>query len=226
MKGIEEKRFGPLHIDEYESAEILWLKEMQKTAVRSPKFESLKQQLGLYSDDDGQFRCKGRLQNASIPFDSKHPILLPADHHLTVLIIEDCHKRALHNGVKETLTELRSRFWVINGRQTVRRVISKCVNCEKIEGKHCVIPPTAPLPQFSVEENPAFTNTGIDFAGPLFVKSGEGKEQSNMQKVYLVLFTCGSTRAVHLEAVPDLSSETFITEKLQVSKFIFTTKCK
>ena len=127
-----------------------------------------------------------------------------------MLISENCHKRTLHNGVKETLTELRSRFWVIKGRQTIRRVISKCVNCKKIEGKHYVIPPTAPLPQFRVEENPAFTNTGIDFAGPLFVKSGEDKEQSNVQKVYLALFTRGSTRAVHLKVVPDLSSETFI----------------
>ena len=31
-----------------------------------------------------------------------------------------------------------------------------------------------------------------------------------MQKVYIALFTCGSTRAVHLEIAPDLSSETFI----------------
>ena len=83
---------------------------MQKAVVKSPKFESLKQQLGLYSDDHGLLRCNGGLQNASIPFDVKCPILFPADHHLTVLIIEDCHKRTLHNGVKETLTELRSRF--------------------------------------------------------------------------------------------------------------------
>ena len=99
-KRIEEKLFGPLNIDEYESAEILWLKEMQKAVVRSPKFESLKQQLGLYSFDHGLLKCKGRLQNSSIPFDAKHPILLPADHHSTMLIIEDCHKRTLHNGVK------------------------------------------------------------------------------------------------------------------------------
>ena len=209
-KETQEKLVGPLSNEECESVEILWLKEMQKAVVRSPRFENLKQQLGLYSDDNGLLRCRGRLQNASIPFDAKHPILLPVDHHLTVLIIDDCHQRVLHNGVKETLTELRSRFWVTRGRQTVRKVISKCVNCKKTEGKHYAVPPTAPLPQFRVEENPAFTNTEIDFAGPLFVRSGENEEQSNMQKVYLALFTCGSTRAVHLEVVPNLSTETFI----------------
>ena len=101
---------------------------MQKAVFKTPKFESFKQQLGLYSDDHGLLRCKGRLQNASIPFDAEYPILLPADHHLTVPIIEDCHKRTLHNDVKETLTGLRSRFWVTKARQTVRRVISKCIN--------------------------------------------------------------------------------------------------
>lgn len=106
---------GLLSIDEYESAEILWLKEIQKTVVRSLKFENLKQQHGLYSEDHRLLRCKERLQNAAIPFNAKHPILLPADYHLTVLIIDNCHKRTLN----ETFTELRSRFWVNKGRQVV-----------------------------------------------------------------------------------------------------------
>ena len=101
-KGTKEKLVGPLSTEEWESVEILWLKEMQKAVVRSPRFESLKQQLGLYSDDNGLLRCKGRLQNASIPFDAKHPILLPADHHLTVLIIDDCHQRVLQGNFNGT----------------------------------------------------------------------------------------------------------------------------
>ena len=84
-KETREKLVGPLSTEECESVEILWLKEMQKAVVRSPRFENLKQQLGLYSDDNGLLRCRGRLQNASIPFYGKHPILLPVDHHLTVL---------------------------------------------------------------------------------------------------------------------------------------------
>ena len=146
-KETKKKLVGPLSNEECESVEILWLKEMQKAVVRSPRFENLKQQLGLYSDDNGLLRCRGRLQSASIPFDAKHLILLPVDHHLTVLIIDDCHQRVLHNGAKETLTELKSRFWVPRGRQTVQKVISKCVNCKTTEGKHYAVPPTAPLPQ-------------------------------------------------------------------------------
>ena len=156
----------------------------------------------VWSDD-------GRLQNATIPFNAKHPILLPGDHHLTVLLIRDCHKRVLHNGARETLAELRTRFWIVRGRQVVRKVLSRCTTCKRVEGQHYAVPPTAPLPQFRVEESPAFNNTGVDFAGPLFVKS-DVKEKSDMKKVYIALYTCGSSRAVHLDVVPDLSAETFI----------------
>ena len=124
---------GPLSTEEYEAAEILWLHEMQQAVVESPRFESLKNQLGLYTDDNGLLRCKGRLQNATIPFTAKYPVLLPADHYLTARIIDDCHKRVLHNGPRETLAELRSRFWIVKGRQVVRKVISRCVICKRIE---------------------------------------------------------------------------------------------
>ena len=83
------------------------------------------------------------------------------------------------------------------------------MTCKRIEGQHYVIPPTAPLPQFRVEESPAFANTGIDFPGPLFVKRGT-KQGGDMEKVYIVLYTCESSSAVHLDVVPDLSAETFI----------------
>jgi len=200
---------GPLSTDEYEAAEILWLRKMQQAVVESPRFESLKKQLGLYTDDNGLLRCKGRLQNTTIPFNGKYLILLPANHCVTARVIDDCHKRVLHNGSRETLAELRSRFWIVKGRQVVRKVLSRCVICKRIEGQHYAIPPAAPLPQFRVEGSPAITNTGIDFAGPLFVKRG-AKEKGDMEKVYIALYTCGSSRAVHLDVVPDLSAETFI----------------
>ena len=182
---------------------------MQQAAAESPRFESLKNQLGLYTDDNGLLRCKGRFQNATIPFNAKYPVLLPADHYLTARIIDDCHKRVLHNGPREALAGLRSRFWIVKGRQVVRKVISRCVIRKRIEGQHCAIPPTAKLPPFRVEESPAFTSTGIDFAGPLFVRR-VAKEKGDKEKVFIALFTCGSSRAVHLDVVPYLSVETFI----------------
>ena len=100
-------------------------------------------------------------------------------------------KRVCHNGVKETLTEVRSRYWIVKGRSLTRAVVYKCTTCKKYEGAPFDCPPPPPLPQFRVKEDPAFTYTGVDFAGPLFVRSGSPNSTS---KVWICIFTCLVTR--------------------------------
>ena len=89
----------------------------------------------------------------------------------------------------------------------MRHILHQCVSCRKLEGPTCLIPPAPPLPEFRVREAPAFVYTGVDFAGPLYVKSN-GLTASS--KVWVCLYTCCMIRAVHLELVPDLTSQTFI----------------
>ena len=86
----------------------LWLRGSQRTLPEEKQFEAWKWQFGLFIDKDGLYRCQGILSNADLTFSAKHPILLPKKHHLTVLLVKHSHKRVMHNGVKETLTELRS----------------------------------------------------------------------------------------------------------------------
>ena len=69
-------------------------------------------------------------------------------------------------------------------------------------------PQTAPLPQSRVSEAPPFSNTGVDFAGPLLVTDQVQRETSS--KAYICPWTCASTRAIHLELVPNLSVPTFL----------------
>ena len=85
-------------------------------------------------------------------------------------------------------------------------MIGKCQRCRRLEGKGYKSPPVADLPNFRVNETLPFSNTGVDFAGPLFVKNGSGE----MKKVYVALFFCSVTRAVHLELVEDLHTTSFI----------------
>ena len=66
-----------------------------------------------------------------------------------------------------------------------------------------------PLPPFRVSEDVAFSQITVDFAGPLFVRNIYGKDKET-SKCYIALFTCTSTRAVHLELVPDLHATSFI----------------
>ena len=88
----------------------------------------------------------------------------------------------------------------------VKRILSECYLCRRHEGRSYFVPPPPPLPTFRVQESPPFTSTGVDFAGPLYVKSPGGSQY----KVWIVLYTCCVTRAVHLDLVSDMSTPTFI----------------
>ena len=66
-------------------------------------------------------------------------------------------------------------------------------------------PDPAPLPQSRTQDLPPFTVSGVDFTGALYVQQGRDEV-----KVYICLFTCATTRAIHLEVVTDLSTETFL----------------
>ena len=107
-------------------------------------------------------------------------------------------------GVASTLAELRSRFWVPKGRQEVKKVIRSCNHCKRYSAKPYEQPKTAPVPDFRLTPGYAFLTTGVDFAGPFYCK--EGKRQ---KKTYITLFTCATSRAVHIELVEDLTAKTF-----------------
>ena len=47
--------------------------------------------------------------------DTRHTIFLPCGQHFTTLLTLDCHLRITHGGIKDTLTELRTRFWIVKG---------------------------------------------------------------------------------------------------------------
>ena len=162
---------------------------MQSTLEEHPKFPSWKMQFGLFKDDNHVWRCGGRLQNASISFSSKHPIFLHKEHPLTSLIVHSAHRRVQHNGVKETLGEVRSKYWIVQGRSLAKALIHKCVTCKRFEGKPFSPPPAPPLPSFRVTEAPPFTYTAIDFAGPMYVGQERGAESN---KVWICLFIVAS----------------------------------
>ena len=123
-----------------------------------------------------------------------------------------CDEASYHIGEESSshnphnsLTELRSRYWLVRGRQFIRTQLGKCATCRKYEGKPYKAPPAPPLPEFRVNQAPPFTATGIDFLGPLYVKT---KEKSS--KVWIFLYTCCVVRALHLDVVPNLTSEGFM----------------
>ena len=155
-------------------AEEFWIKSSQAVLLKDAKFQVWKTQFGLYCDNE-IWRCGGRLRNADLDVCAKHPILLPSSHHFTMLVIRQSHEKVLHGGVKETLTELRSRFWIVKGRSVVKKLLHKCVVCKKIDGKPYASSLPPPLPEFRVTQSPPFAFTGLDYAGPLYLKGTEDK---------------------------------------------------
>lgn len=155
--------------EEIERARELWIKEVQGSVLDDENFDQVKVSLSLYKDDKEILGCGGRLKNAPIPFNVCFPIFLPRSSHFTNLVINECHLKVLHNGVRETLTELRSYFWVVRGRQAVKTVIGRCSVC-KIEGRSYAVPHFPPLPEFLLSDEFAFSRVGVDFAGAMYVR--------------------------------------------------------
>ncbi|GBN07025.1 hypothetical protein AVEN_253771-1 [Araneus ventricosus] len=104
---------------------------------------------------------------------------------------------------------MREKYWVIKGRQTVKNLLKRCVLRKRLNSSPGV-QITAPLPAARMEQLPPFSIVGIDFGGPLYTKNGDNKN-------YIVLFTCGVTRTVHLEMVDNLTTEIFL---LALRRFI------
>ncbi len=198
--------------DELNESECMWQHYLQKKrypdvseAIAANKPHNIVKQLDVFVDERGMLRCGGRLQHANLSEAARFPILLPPCEKVTDMFIERAHKRLMHSGVSQTLSEVRQQFWIPCGRATVRKVLKVCKVCQRAEGGSYKLPPMAPLPKARVSESTPFAKVGIDYLGPLYVK-----ETKETQKVWVCLFTCLATRAVHLELVQDMSTNTFL----------------
>ena len=97
----------------------------------------------------------------------KQPILMPRDHHYTNLVIRESHELVFYNGLREMLNHIRTKYWILRGREAVKKVIRPCVICKRAEGlpfSGCILPD---LPRFRAADSAPFSHTGLDFAGPL-----------------------------------------------------------
>ena len=165
-----------------------------------------KGQLILYLNDKFVICCRGRLNESDLPPSTKNPILLPTKHDFTELLVQFKHCEVHHGGTPATLAAVREIYWIVKGRGLVRKIIRRCVICRRYDGKPFSSPVVPDLPAERVSTEPPFCNTGIDFAGPLYVRGAGGTEC----KVYICLFTCASTRALHLELTRELSATAFL----------------
>lgn len=231
QKGQDPICYGPLSVSEIRIAELKILKLLQacyfkqeliflkkneifdfhkdrETLVQrrcTLKGKSKLQKLDPFLDKDDIIRVGGRLQQANIPNDVKHPIILPRNSHVTELIIRHFHERINHQGRGMTINELRSNgFWIVGVSSAVSSMLFKCVTCKRLRG---VVQEQkmSDLPIDRLDPSPPFTYCAVDLFGPIYIK--EGRKEL---KRYGVLFTCLLCRAVHVETVNSLETDSFL----------------
>ncbi|XP_055906553.1 uncharacterized protein LOC129941828 [Eupeodes corollae] len=204
--------------EELDAAKTFWIGCVQLESFSSEisslsRLQSIHQSSSIFRltpfiDSHGILRIGGRLRNAQIDMDTKHPIILPRESKLTTLILNYTHKSTLHGGVQLMLATLRRNYWIIGGRHAVRSFVNRCVVCTRYRATT----PTQLMGQLPINRtipSRPFLHSGVDYAGPFTLKTWRGRGAKNY-KGYLVVFVCFSTSAVHLELATDYSTEGFI----------------
>ena len=189
---VKEEKKGEIDAEEYEDAESRWIRSVQIEMQSESGYVKRCQSLGLFNDNNGDLRCRGRIGKANVRFGTKVPLLLPTNHRLTELMIIRAHERVYHNGVKETLDEIRFSYWIIKGRQMVKKII-RCFLCKTLEGMAYPSPVTCDLPEFRVKSSRVFETAGVDFCGPVYVKPMY-KTNNETNKAYIAITTCATSR--------------------------------
>lgn len=164
--------------------------------------------LNPQQNEHGILIVHGRLARANFSIGRRFPMILPAKSHLSKLIIDDAHERVLHGTIQLTIARVLQEFWILNLRNEVKTHIHNCRRCFR----QCPRPLSqlmAALPEYKTTPSSAFTHCGLDFAGPIQIKSSD-QRNARMIKAYICVFVCMYSKGAHLELVSSLSSAKFI----------------
>ena len=199
-----------LTASEINRAELMWIKYIQgkdhhlnKGQLNEKQRQS---QLSPKIHWHEIIRLQGRFINADLPEDAKLPILLPRQEHFSKLFIQDIHHKIHYCGVSQMLGQLRQRYWIPQGQTVVKMILKRCLICLRFQGGPYKVKPMLPWPTSKVIRSKAFTNTGLDYFVPLYIRQGNERVM-----VWVCLFTCITVRAIQLELVDDMTAEQFLS---------------
>jgi hypothetical protein len=190
---------GELTTKELDAAEIIVLKIVQTEVFPVPK--AVISGIHVQNDENGLICVKTKLIFRDDTHYFRLPILLPNNHPLVELMIRNVHETNGHCGAQTLVGKLREKYWILQTRKAVRKVIHSCIKCRRFMAKAPESGPAA-LPNDRIKEAKVFQVVGVDLAGPLFLLDNT--------KVWIVLFTCAVYRCVHMELVSTLSTEGFM----------------
>ncbi|CAK1577869.1 unnamed protein product [Parnassius mnemosyne] len=189
LKPKEERHINRiLTKDEINQARETCIKESQRASF-TEEIKALKRKerikrsskiltLNPFLDAKGILRVGGRLNNSNFTEDKKHPILIPKLipklGFLARLLIDEAHKNTLHGGAHLMLSYLHSKFWIIGVKPLIKAHIRKCTICVK-SAASAQNPLMAQLPSFRVTPERPFQKSGVDYAGPINIRTTKGR---------------------------------------------------
>ncbi|XP_043862777.1 uncharacterized protein LOC122756629 [Drosophila santomea] len=211
-----------LHCIVWNIQTIHFAQEMSSVLKGHPIRTNLKNPSLFLQVTDGfqMLKVGGRLELADYPETQKHPVLLPAKDPFVSQFARHLHLQNYHAGPRTLVALIRKQFWIVNARDLARQVVRSCIHCRRYR-------PTlerqlmGQLPKERITPSRPFSRCGIDFCGPINVYLRiRGKPPT---KAYLAVFVCFATKAIHVEVVSDLTTDSFIASlKLEsLKQFLF-----
>ena len=135
----------------------------------------------------------------------KHPIILHSESKLAQLIVQGRHVALAHDRPDRTLHDIRAQYHILKIRVIVKSVIKACAKYKLLREKPNV-PIMAPVPSHRLRPFARpFSTTGIDYFGPMTIIM-----LRRSLKRWGVMFTCMTTRAVHIEMAETLTTDSFL----------------
>ena len=202
-------------LDLLKTAETSWFKHVQLTyfekellsLLNSSKFPKVSRIIALTPklDNNEVIRVNGRIKESPLTKTNYEPIILHAKHPAIQLLIKYYHEKYFHRSHETVVNELRQKYWIVNLRKVLRNIINSCVTC-RLQRARPPEPQMADLPpaRLAYRFRP-FTHCGLDYFGPISVKIGR-----RVEKRWGALFTCMTTRAIHIELAHSLTTDSAI----------------
>ncbi|KAH7718166.1 Pao retrotransposon peptidase family protein [Aphelenchoides avenae] len=184
---------------------------LKTTQSQYPPSSEDERQLRLSYDENGLLRASSRLtQSTDVPSSAYNPVYLPRKARVTELLIHFHHDTQRHLGTNATLASLRRRFWFTSGRRTTQQAVRRlCKECAIWNAKPLKIPEWPVLPASRVNRFKPFSHIGLDNFGSYTVKDTIN-DHCAQRKVWVLIVSCLTTRAIWMDVVPDMTAESFI----------------
>ena len=227
-----------LSFEEYElRARDYWIKRAQRT-IYAREYECIKrgQSIPLNSPlrsldpflQEGIMRITGRIEEApNLPYDTKHQIVLPKQHPFTRALVTNAHQGKMLHVAKDTLHfNIRAQYWILQSKQLINSIVQNCIACSRTNSQRAQ-QQMGNQPLCKLLLAMPWMHVGIDLTGTIPIRKYLIAQKTKLaknfpkhpkmfhpnvptQKAYIVLFTCMSTRAIHLELVLSNHAEEFL----------------